>query len=315
VCVIFIADKVRPTPDMVEKAWDRNPKGAGIAWRQDGEVLWRKGLDLDEVAALIAKVPMPFISHFRVDTCGGDGPNMTHPFQVDVNSSIELKGKTKGYMMFHNGHWGQWKNTLMETCLKTGQKLPGGRWTDSRAMAFVAAVYGGVQVLELIDEKSAVLSPTDIQVFGNGWSRVNDVICSNDFWKHAHNPSKRIKGNDTKPVVVVPERVVEASTTKETDGKAGGTSQVKSFRRNDETLQRGEDQPETVEEGTQGRGRQEASAQASEATVEDKAADMIEWVRSQNPSPYRRSLRPEDEAERDRRIDDARRGIVHLGPM
>lgn len=304
-CVIFIADKERPTGEMVEKAYSRNPKGAGIAWRENGFVKWRKGLTLEEIQPLIEAAPFPFIAHFRVDTCGGDSKEMTHPFAVDVNSPLFLSGRTKGYMMFHNGHWGPWKDRLLDTVIKSGKPLPGGRWTDSRAMAFVAAVYG-VGALELIDEKSVALSPTDLQVYGNGWSRVNGVVCSNKFWEDAriYRPSEPVK--------------IE-------DGKTGGSSQSASFRRNDQEVQGGANQPQTVEESQEEVRSGHEGGKTPSIETPEAAIKATEWVRGLNPSEYRRPLRQdvtdevgrgvEEALEHDRRTSDARRGIVHLGRL
>lgn len=183
-CVIFIADKKRPTEDMITKGYETNPSGAGIAWRETKDtVQWAKGLDLEEVQLLAAKVPMPFVVHFRIPTCGGDRPSLCHPFPVDVNSTLALEGTTKGFVLFHNGHWSKWRESMLETLIRKGVKMPSGKWSDSRAMAWTAAHYD-INVLELIDEKSVVISPTQIEIFGTGWTQANDCYVSNTHWQY-----------------------------------------------------------------------------------------------------------------------------------
>jgi len=306
---------------MIEKAFEKNKEGAGIAWREKDTVRWMKGItDVEDLQKMVARLPMPFISHCRIQTMGGVHKELTHPFPVDTDSILALNGRTKGYLMFHNGTWGKWKDQTLEAAFKTGTKLPGGRWSDSRAMAFVASIYG-LGALEFIDEKSVVISPTDIQVFGNGWSRINDVACSNRLWEDV-----KIYGATTR---YEPAIVPGAPTV----GKAvGGPSHTETFRTEDKGIQREEDKPKSLEAGTSGVRQDRTGTQEEKITpiksivqtnldsikalppVSDDNLAAIEYVRSLNPSSFRSPLRPDD-TERDRRIEDARKGITHLGKM
>lgn len=307
-CVIMIADKDRPSDEMIQKALVKNSKGAGLAWREKGEVRYIKGLsDVEEILPLIQRLPMPFIFHARIDTCGGESKELTHPFPVDTDSKINLRGSTKGYMMFHNGHWGQWKDKSLEAAVKTGTKIPGGRWSDSRAMAFVASIYG-LGALEFIDEKSVVISPTDIQVFGSGWTRVNNVVVSNKLWEDVKLFNL---GTEKKaPAVSIP---IDIKTE-----KPGGASHQETFRTRHENVQREEDLSEEVEEGSDGVSAGVPDTQAlvpyEARTRYEEGVKQIEWVRSLNQSSFRRPLLP-DTVEHDRRLEDARKGIIHLGKL
>lgn len=183
VCVIFVVSDTRPTDDMVEKAYDANNAGAGIAWREKGLVRWEKGLDLESMKEYVRDVPVPFVAHFRIPTCGGAIPSLCHPFTIDRKASTELSGSTKGYVLFHNGHWGDWKKTCLETALKVGAKLPSGKWSDTRGMAWTAGVYG-LGFLEMIDEKAVAFGPTDLEVIpGLGWVQMNGFWASNRHWE------------------------------------------------------------------------------------------------------------------------------------
>lgn len=189
-CVIAIADKTRPTPDMIERMFNSNPSGGGVGWREGGFVHWAKGLTLPEMQVRIANMPLPFIAHFRIPTCGGTNPLLCHPFIVHPNSPLELVGKTSGNILFHNGHWTDWKATLIRGFGTHKIKLPKGVWSDSRALAVLAAVRG-LEVLELVDERVVVFGPNeeDVRMFGGIWTRVNDVVVSNTHWQgynHVH---------------------------------------------------------------------------------------------------------------------------------
>lgn len=181
-CVIFVASKERPTPEMVEQAYDYNDAGAGIAWREGGLVKWEKGLELARVKELVAAAPLPFVVHFRIPTVGGKREELCHPFPVDKDVPLTLKGAIKGFVLFHNGHWKDWKETVLRSIVSKGATLPGGKWSDSRAMAWMAAQFG-VSVLEMIDEKSVAFGPKQCEIAGTGWTMSGGVWCSNELWK------------------------------------------------------------------------------------------------------------------------------------
>ena len=185
-CVIMVATKVRPTEEMVAKGFAANDAGAGIAWRErkkDGslEVVWKKGLEEAEVTDLVAKLPLPFTVHFRIPTVGGRVKELCHPFPITRDVSLSLSGRTDGFVMFHNGHWNSWKASSLENAQKFRVKVPTGKWSDSRAMAWAAHCYG-IGILEFIDEKAIAFGTKDIEVFGSGWTQVNDVWVSNTHW-------------------------------------------------------------------------------------------------------------------------------------
>lgn len=167
----------------MDKMFNDNPSGAGVAWREKGKVKWVKGLEIDDAKELIAKIPMPFVAHFRIPSCGGSNPHLCHPFPVDKTASLALEGTTGGYVLFHNGHWGPWQSTMMESVVRGNVKLPVGKWSDSRAMALLAA-YHGLGFLEFINEKIFVFGPDDHEIFGSGWCKVDDIWVSNRFWEN-----------------------------------------------------------------------------------------------------------------------------------
>lgn len=185
-CVILIADEKRPTAEMVERAHKANDQGFGIGWREDRgqglEVCWKKGLyiKLEDMQRMCAELPTPYVAHFRIASVGGIRGSLCHPFPVDRRVPEYLEGRTKGHVLFHNGHWSQWDDVMLRTSLRLPPKerIPLGRWSDSRAMAFYASIYG-VGALDFLHEKIVAFSPDECEVFGTGWSWEEGVLVSN----------------------------------------------------------------------------------------------------------------------------------------
>lgn len=185
-CVVCIVDKERPTPEQVDRMWGDNPAGAGIAWREGGYVRWRKGLNLPEIQEAIASAPLQFVAHFRIPSSGGGSNVLTHPFPIDKEVPLALEGKTKGFVLFHNGTWSRWKECTMEAAARFKTKIPSGKWSDTRGMAWMAHHYG-LGVLELIEEKCVAFGPNDFEIVKgvSGWTRVDGFWVSNTFWERS----------------------------------------------------------------------------------------------------------------------------------
>ncbi len=185
-CVIFIINKSdnRPTDLMLDKAYARNGDGIGLACREKGEVFWKKGMKLDEAKEMIDALPVPFVVHFRRASSNGGGvfPELCHPFPIDEEVSLELEGHTKGYVLFHNGDVKDWKYELKQA----RATVAGGRWSDSRALARLTQVYGlGYMGIYQDAQRGVAFGPKGtIEVYvGPGWTKINDIWCSNDhFW-------------------------------------------------------------------------------------------------------------------------------------
>ena len=65
-CVILVCpENVRPDRATIDACHAANPHGAGVAWRENGEVRWSKGLDPDEVERLIGDLPGEIIISLR----------------------------------------------------------------------------------------------------------------------------------------------------------------------------------------------------------------------------------------------------------
>lgn len=186
-CVIMLVSKARPSEEMVERAWDHNKDGAGFAWREGDEVFWEKGvMTLPRAKELAANLPLPYVAHFRVASVGGVKESLTHPFSVSKDVKLELAGKTKGAVLFHNGHWSAWSDKTLDAAIHSNNKVPeGSDWSDSRAMAWLVHIYGPGFMELLTSQKGVLMTPRKFNIFtGNGWEKINEVWCSNDyFWK------------------------------------------------------------------------------------------------------------------------------------
>lgn len=194
-CVIAVVEDndKRPTEAEITAMWKQNPQGGGVAWREGGKVHWRKGLmTLEAMQDFLRRVTTPYIAHFRVSSCGDGGiPSLTHPFLVHPESPLLLEGSTEGQLLFHNGHWSNWTWDCKSwiTAAAGRIKIPQGKWSDSRALAFWVHHYG-VGILEGkpfdINEKIVLFGPgeDDLDFFGpkDAWSVYHGYIVSNEYW-------------------------------------------------------------------------------------------------------------------------------------
>lgn len=199
-CVIMVASKKRPTEDMVGKAFHTNSDGGGVAWREDGLVHWEKGLNLEEMLTRCAELPLPFIAHFRISTCGGKVPTLCHPFPINNTAALDLKGTTDGYVLFHNGHWSDWKKYVLKAAINSNHKLTMREdWSDTRAMALIAN-HAGIGALQFVGEKAVVFGPEDIELFEGGqFSEEEGVWCSNLSWKNRHTNWRGVVDDEVDP--------------------------------------------------------------------------------------------------------------------
>ena len=93
-CVILACPcNVRPNAQTLRNCERANPHGAGVAWREDGEVWWMKGLDADELADLIERIEGEIVMHFRWASVGEVTPKLCHPFPVTPCATTRLTGR------------------------------------------------------------------------------------------------------------------------------------------------------------------------------------------------------------------------------
>lgn len=200
-CLIIVCKPgIRPAQSMLEDAHAVNADGIGVAWNEKRKVHWRKGIT--NPADTLASVPLDSwaVIHFRLATIGGKDPRLTHPFIVHSDSVLALNGSTAGRVLFHNGHWSGWRDSLVTSLLaraakrnivlRAGKKpkLPNGPWSDSRAIAILAAEYGEALFQLLENERIATLGTDGVKTYGTGWSEFHGVMLSN---RHAIGAPKK----------------------------------------------------------------------------------------------------------------------------
>ncbi|KUK13786.1 MAG: hypothetical protein XD52_0930 [bacterium 42_11] len=99
-----------PNKDILERCWNANPHGAGIAVVTRGGVFFTKGLmtfeaflkKLKELEESFDLTEHKTLIHFRYGTSGGIRPEMTHPFPVEGNDIDSMEGWAK-VILAHNG--------------------------------------------------------------------------------------------------------------------------------------------------------------------------------------------------------------------
>lgn len=141
-CVIYANYTSVPSLKELQQGEERNEDGAGVAWVEKGEVFWEKGLTAKEIWEVLKKIPFPNVVHFRNATIGPPIPELSHPFPLTPKVPLFLRGQTSAGVLVHNGSLHDWKKLASEACLKSGRKLPGGEWSDSRALAWLVANFG-----------------------------------------------------------------------------------------------------------------------------------------------------------------------------
>lgn len=147
----------RISDEILEDAARGNRDGAGIAWLEEGQIHYRKGLTVEELKTVLDEhaVGNPWVAHFRIATIGGVKPELTHPFVIDEHASIGLEGVADA-VLFQNGTFGNWKDFLLQASASSKVRVPEPPWSDTRAVAFLCHVYGK-HILSLLDNHSRFL--------------------------------------------------------------------------------------------------------------------------------------------------------------
>ena len=189
-----------PKPEYLIACEESNGHGGGIAWVENEVVRYKKGITAIEIIEIMEAVEPPMFIHFRVASVGGAVPELCHPFPITVEASLKTEGAARAVLM-HNGTWSTWKQNMLHLIPRAARenlketKIPPGPWSDSRCMAWLAAIYGP-EILELLEEKIAVLTGRgQWKTLGYGWSEFEGCHYSNLFWK-GKLPSKKDEKNN-----------------------------------------------------------------------------------------------------------------------
>ncbi len=176
-CVILVCpDDVRPDRATIHACHSTNPHGAGVAWREDGEVRWMKGLEPDELESLIAGLPGEIVIHFRIASVGEVTPRLCHPFPVTACATTRLSGHARA-VLFHNGTWSQWRETLRRM---PRHRMPDGLLSDTRVAASMVDLCG-MDVLERLPGRWVFFDRDFSELYGE-WHEWQGMRASNLYF-------------------------------------------------------------------------------------------------------------------------------------
>lgn len=185
-CVIAVANKRPLTHTLMVDAHFANDDGIGAAWIDNGKVHWVKGISTAEEAfEFVQELPLPYVVHFRMCSSGPNTPEMTHPFPF--GGSLKLSGSTDRGVLFHNGHWNDWAETMLRLLPPDPKAVPKGPWNDTRAMAWIIGRWG-TRAVNFISQsqKLALVTPQGITLHGGGWVRREGYTLSNDYFEYSY---------------------------------------------------------------------------------------------------------------------------------
>src|SRR5262249_21622220 len=140
-CVVLVCpENVRPSKDVLAWCERENPHGGGVAWRRGGCVEWTKTNEIVEIERVCEKAVGELVIHFRIASVGGVCDELRHPFPITPKARLADQGRTAA-VLFQNGTWGGYREAL-EFAKSEGHTVPDGKMSDTRAAAFLCAIYG-----------------------------------------------------------------------------------------------------------------------------------------------------------------------------
>ena len=188
-CVILVCPpQVRPGSDVLKACHAANPHGAGVGWRQDGAVRWKKNLGPEEVAEVIAPLEGEIVIHFRFASVGGVDPHLCHPFPVDRGASTKLEGRA-GRVLFHNGTWGGHKSAL-DYIEKKQRRTVARPISDTRVIALLVDHLRDNSVLGQIDGRFVLYSAKTTKLYG-AWREWRGMRVSNTGFAYEMERAER----------------------------------------------------------------------------------------------------------------------------
>lgn len=173
--------KNKPALSILKACEAANPHGGGVAWIEKNRVRFEKGLNAEQIHAIIQRENGPFLIHFRIATVGNVKPELCHPFPVGGKASIALSG-TAGAVLAHNGTWYNWKTVITRAARAMSAKLPEGPLSDSRAMAWLVAQVGERAFNNVAGRFAYFTSKNGIKLFGD-WKKLSGFYASNLNWR------------------------------------------------------------------------------------------------------------------------------------
>lgn len=194
-CVI-IAKKagVEPIKDeYFENAWERNPDGGGIVWKEKGkQVMVQKGfMNKDEMMKVLKKInakDTSFIAHFRIKSVGDVKPENCHPFVMKNitfahNGTLgitPLEGKTDSetfglaILYNHTMNWIKNNKLLLEMALGSSKFAI---MDNKSGEIFILNPELGKERDDAWFSNESAFTPKTTYSYPKSWGRV----CANDY--------------------------------------------------------------------------------------------------------------------------------------
>lgn len=196
-CVIVNCKTAKPSLDILSMCERSNGHGGGVAWRADSKVHYQKGLSAAQIHELISPdaITLPIVIHFRHASVGDKTKELCHPFVVNRFATARESG-TADRVLFHNGHWSEWRNWCLNHALQCRGRVPFGQWSDTRGIAW-AVYHKGEGMLNLVPGKYCVLARTGVRQYGDGWTEEGGIAYSNMTWRtttHSTTPHPHGQG-------------------------------------------------------------------------------------------------------------------------
>jgi len=178
-CVAVIIGSTNGVSESDLRAMARqNPHGGGLAWISGETVVYRKGLSVEEIIAMVPMLPRPFFMHFRIATKGGVSDQLTHPFPLGMQAfSDDLTGFADA-VLIHNGTWYGYEPYVPHGIVKS-------RVSDTQVAAYVAE--SNPEILDRVGWSNAILRASGddtctIEMRGD-WTEIDGNHYSNMHWQ------------------------------------------------------------------------------------------------------------------------------------
>ena len=179
-CVIIAMESKIPSLDTFKLCAKKNPHGGGISWVKNGKVHWKKGIEAEEVHSIAERHGAPCVAHFRISTVGGTPKSLCHPFPIEKVIPDDIEGKSDA-VLFHNGHWKDWDDVCMQMVLQKNAEFHDADWSDSKAMAWIAA-HSNHSFLHFVSSQRVVIQTPKTRIYYGTWEQKEDVWYSNLNW-------------------------------------------------------------------------------------------------------------------------------------
>jgi predicted glutamine amidotransferase len=174
------------TDEEIVASAQSNSDGTGIAFVDRGRVYFEKGITIERALELFHQCKTPGLIHVRLATHGGVSDEMCHPFPVTTD--LKAMRATSGHVdrvLAHNGVWCRY-DAVLERLARKRPDLPIAkqRYSDSKAMALMAAIEGEEVLRHDCGGRTCVLDSKGLRLYGYGWEKSpGGYWCSYRMWR------------------------------------------------------------------------------------------------------------------------------------